>query len=79
MKKNSESVSKRVSEPFGQLRAGGRWRMINGHWSIRSAQTYKRTHLDLLYSTENERKFDQMRHFLKAIAELQIKKVTKYG
>jgi hypothetical protein len=32
-----------------------------------------------LFLTENEIKFVQMRRFLKGIAELSIKKETKYG
>jgi hypothetical protein len=32
-----------------------------------------------LFLTENEMKFVQMRHFLKGIVELSIKKETKYG
>ena len=39
---------------------------------------YNRTHLDFLFLTENEIKFGQIRHFLKNIVLLHLRKVTKY-
>ena len=38
-----------------------------------------RTHLNFLFLTENELKFDQMRHFLKAIVMLKMKKKRNMG
>ncbi len=49
------------------------------HTNILFVCIFYRTHLGFLFLTENELEFVQIRQFLKGIALLRIRKVTKYG